>query len=693
MIATGKKTLATILSTRGAIAIACFVSLGSGITGVMLEHSAKIRAQETGHIVADRVVGDIRNQFERPIGTVAGMRDAMVAARAAKVADRTVHNDIMRNTLAQAPTLLATWVGWEPNVFDGRDADFVNAQGHDATGRFVPYWHRAGNGIALTALTDYDKPGAGDYYLLPQRSGKPVMIEPYDYEVEGKKILITSIALPVMENGKAIGVVGADMALDDLKAQIGALKLPYDGEVSVLSGANAYLYNRDKALLGKKDDGATGEDDSVIAVEAPVTLKGFDTGWRVRVKLPLSAVLADARTAELSLLVSALAMITGLGLFLRLMANRSVGRPLEVLSGEMDALAAGDLTAPVRARTDTVEIIRMQQAIDVFRQNAKDKQAADAEQHKVVTAVADSLQHLAAGNLATRITADFTGGYQAIRTNFNNALEKLESTMGGVSGSVTDVRHGSDEIRSASDNLAVRTEQQAAGLEEVASAMRQITTGVSQTAAAAVKANGVVRESKQDMENGGVVIRRAIDAMGGIEKASAEIGDIISVIDGIAFQTNLLALNAGVEAARAGEAGKGFAVVASEVRALALRSSDAARDIKTKIMASSDQVRTGVALVSEMNEALDRITSRIGEISDLAAEIARSTDEQSTSLSEVNDTVMQMDMFTQQNAAMVEQSTAAARNLAGQAIMLADLIAQFRTSGSQQVRGMPRLAA
>lgn len=697
----GKKTLASVLSVRGAIAIACFVSLGSGVTGVMLEHSAKIRAQETSHMVADQVAADIRNQFERPIGTVEGMRDAIVAARAGHVVDRGVHNGIIQATLSQTPELLATWTAWEPNAFDGQDSNFVSTNGHDATGRFVPYWHRAGNGVALTALTDYDKPGAGDYYLLAQQSGKPVMVEPYDYAIDGKTVLMTSIALPVVEGGKAVAVVGADMALDELKAKIGALKLPYDGEVSVLSGSGVYLYNKDKGLLGKKDGAGRGADGvvsdpllgDVIRVEEPVTLKNFDAGWTVRVKLPLSAVLADARMAELSLLLSAIAMIVGLGLILRMTANRVVGRPLRALSDEMESLAAGDLSEPARAETKATEIHDMREAIDVFRQNARDKRAADVEQETVVRNVADSLQKLADGNLSTRITATFTGGYQQIRSNFNDAMDRLEGAMSAVSGSVTDVRHGSDEIRSASDNLATRTEQQAAGLEEVASAMRQITTEVSQTASAAIKANNVVETSKQDMESGGAVIRRAIDAMGGIEMASAEIGDIIAVIDGIAFQTNLLALNAGVEAARAGEAGKGFAVVASEVRALALRSSDAAKDIKTKIMASSEQVRTGVTLVSEMNEALSRITERIGEISDLAAQIARSTDEQSTSLSEVSDTIMQMDMFTQQNAAMVEESTAAARNLAGQATLLADLIGQFRLSAAAGHFQTDRLAA
>jgi len=685
------KSLASMLSLRGAIAIACFVTVGSGITGILLEHNAKERARETAAIVADQVSANVRNQFDRSIGMIEGMKTSITAARGQSITDRSVHNGILRSALANSPELLGTWTGWEPNAFDGHDASYTNSNGTDASGRFIPYWHRSGNGIALSPLVDYDKPGAGDYYQLARNSGKPVMVEPYAYEIDGKSVLMTSIALPVVQDGKTMGVVGADLALDDLQSRIGALKLPFDGQVKLMSGTNSYIYNSDKTQLGKKSDSPPDINGSsiyadpvigkVIRVDRPVVLQGFNAGWTVRVELPLSSVLADARWAELSLLISALAMIIGLALLLRLTAVRVVGEPLNALSDEMRELASGNLAAPSREASQAIEVRHMRDAVDVFRENALEKRHADQEQQLVVSTLGDNLQKLADGDLTTRITTSFTGHYQQIRTNFNDAMERLEKTLSSVSYSVSDVRHGSDEIKSASDNLAQRTEQQAAGLEEVAASMAQITTGVSQTAASALKANDVVNGSKRDMENGGAVIRRAIDAMGGIELASNEIADIISVIDGISFQTNLLALNAGVEAARAGEAGMGFAVVASEVRALAQRSSEAAQDIKDKIMASSHQVKAGVALVGEMNEALESIIKRISEISTLASGIADAAEVQSTSLSEVNTAISQMDAFTQQNAAMVEESNAAARNLAGQAAALASLISQFKVGG------------
>jgi len=254
-----------------------------------------------------------------------------------------------------------------------------------------------------------------------------------------------------------------------------------------------------------------------------------------------------------------------------------------------------------------------------------------------------------------------------------------------VTEATSGINSGATDIRQASDDLSQRTEQQAASLEETAAAMDEITSTVRQTAAGAVRANSVVEEARIEAEQSGQVVRRAVDAMSGIERSSNEISEIISVIDGIAFQTNLLALNAGVEAARAGDAGRGFAVVASEVRALAQRSAEAAKDVKTRITASSEQVDAGVELVSETGKALDRIITRIGEISALVSQIASAAEQQATGLQQVNTAVSEMDGVTQQNAAMVEEATAAARSLSAEADELARQVARFKMSAGEPV--------
>src|SRR5690606_31894959 len=226
----------------------------------------------------------------------------------------------------------------------------------------------------------------------------------------------------------------------------------------------------------------------------------------------------------------------------------------------------------------------------------------------------------------------------------------------------------------------------AASLEETAAALDEITATVNRTADGARQASRVVQTARNEAEASGAVVSDAVAAMTAIEQSSNQIGAIIGVIDEIAFQTNLLALNAGVEAARAGDAGRGFAVVASEVRALAQRSADAAKEIKTLITASGRQVEQGVALVGQTGQALGRIVAEVAEIDGLMSEISASAQEQATGLQQVNTAVNQMDQVTQQNAAMVEESTAASHSLAQEADVLAASVARFKVAQAAPVR-------
>ena len=264
-------------------------------------------------------------------------------------------------------------------------------------------------------------------------------------------------------------------------------------------------------------------------------------------------------------------------------------------------------------------------------------------------------------------------------------MGKLQVTMQAIATNTQGVRSGAEEITQASDDLSRRTEQQASSLEETAAALDEITATVRRTAEVANEARDLVSTSKTDAERSGAVVRQTVGAMGGID-SSKQIANIIGVIDEIAFQTNLLALNAGVEAARAGDAGRGFAVVATEVRALAQRSADAAKEIKTLILASTQQVDVGVKLVSETGQALGRIVTQVSQLNGLVVELAASAKEQSTGLGEVNAAVNQMDQITQQNAAMVEQATAASRSLSDEAQELARLVGQFNIGESEAAR-------
>ena len=301
-----------------------------------------------------------------------------------------------------------------------------------------------------------------------------------------------------------------------------------------------------------------------------------------------------------------------------------------------------------------------------------------------IKSIGEGLDHLASGDLTHRISADLTGSFAKLKSDFNRALDRLQDTVRNLQASANQITTGSAEISSAADDLSRRTEQQAASLEETAATLEQITATVKQTTTNTREASKSVEAAKQLAETGGKVVETAVGAMDAISQSSKKITDIIGVIDEIAFQTNLLALNAGVEAARAGEAGKGFAVVASEVRALAQRSSEAAKEIKTLIHTSSEQVGQGVKFVGESGEALKRIVDQVVKINALVNEMALASEQQSSGIEQVNSAVAQMDQVTQQNAAMVEQSTAASRNLAQESQTLGELASFFRVGTQSQ---------
>jgi methyl-accepting chemotaxis protein len=424
--------------------------------------------------------------------------------------------------------------------------------------------------------------------------------------------------------------------------------------------------------------------------------------------LKSSASRVEKSSITVTLVCLALLLAVIIGSVLMTIAN--IARPINAMTEIMRRLAHQDMTAVVIGIGRADEIGAMAEAVQVFKNNALERSKLEAEaanfqtnldrklreseeaglaagrdQQTVVNGITAALAKLAGGDLTARFTQDVGAGYQNLKRDFNGAMETLQQTMRSIAANASGVQSGAGEITKASDDLARRTEQQAASLEETAAALDQITATVRKAAENASKAGQLVAETRGGAERSGTVVREAVDAMSGIETSSRQIGTIIGVIDEIAFQTNLLALNAGVEAARAGEAGRGFAVVATEVRALAQRSADAAREIKALIAASGRQVETGVKLVGETGKTLGLIVDQVVRLNALVTEIAASAQEQSIGLQEVNTAVNQMDQVTQQNAAMVEQATAASHALAEEAAELARLVGQFRIDGAESV--------
>ncbi|MCO5733998.1 methyl-accepting chemotaxis protein [Rhizobium sp. SSA_523] len=444
--------------------------------------------------------------------------------------------------------------------------------------------------------------------------------------------------------------------------------------------------------------------------------------------------LDKSSTTVLILAVTALICIAaGVALSL-IIARREIARPIRRMTLVMSAMAKGDSSNAVTDTDRKDEIGEMARALEIFRANEihmrelEQQEAALNRQSKdLQVSISDMVAAAASGDFSRRITksyededlarfatgvnelvenvdrgitevrrviaalaeqdltqdmnGQFQGAFAELQQNVNATMATLRGTMANVRTAAGTISDNSGELSSAADQLSRRTEQQAAALEETAAALEEITTTVRMSTDRANEATKLVGDTKVSASRSGGIVRDAIDAMGRIEQSSQKISQIISVIDEIAFQTNLLALNAGVEAARAGEAGRGFAVVAQEVRELAQRSANAAKEIKTLINTSADEVKGGVSLVLSTGEALKEIENFVNRVNEQVVMIARAASEQSAALGEINTSVNHMDQMTQQNAAMVEETTAASQVLASESRQLSETLAHFRLDG------------
>ncbi|ATC33086.1 HAMP domain-containing protein [Caulobacter vibrioides] len=488
----------------------------------------------------------------------------------------------------------------------------------------------------------------------------------------GDKRITTNVTKP--DGSRAVGTVLAKGPVHDAVLGRGE---SYRGEAKILDRPFFVAYDPIKD--------ASGQVIGVLYVGVPQA-DYFQPVYRQLTLLAVACVLLGVAGALASVL----------------MARRQLS-PLGALRDAMGKLMAGDLTVALAFAGRQDDIGQMADAVHRFRDEALEKsrlageaaavrasaeaerEAAGAEgarraadQAQVVRRLADGLQRLSDGDLTVRLTEPFADDYESLRADFNRAVEGLEGAMVAVVSAVAQLNAGAGGIAEAADDLSRRSEAQAASLEETAAALDEITATVRKTASGAQEAYRAVSEAQSEAGRSRDVVASAVEAIGGIEVSSRQVAQIITVIDEIAFQTNLLALNAGVEAARAGDAGRGFAVVAQEVRALAQRSADAAKEIKTHIADSERQVQSGVSLVGAAGETLQRIASQVGAISTVITEIAASAQEQSAGLSEVNNAVNSMDQGTQHTTAMASRSAASSQGLLREVRGLAELVQRFR---------------
>jgi methyl-accepting chemotaxis protein len=462
------------------------------------------------------------------------------------------------------------------------------------------------------------------------------------------------------------------------------------------------LWARYKDIAKPLHDMTLAQKDISHRVTAAAATVGVELGEALGTEIAYNAELgkreSDAGAVEAAsdklIAHTAIAVVLGLVLAIVVLLRHRLSSPLVKLTGAMQDMAGGNLDRDIPGATLTDEVGDIGRALAAIKDSvaARSKAAGEGQmavQRQIVGALGEALSALKAGRLTTSIDQPFPGDYEQLRADFNDAVAAMAGLMREVMDAADAVSNGANEISAAAADLAARTESQAASLEESSAAVRELTHSASSTAQTAAEASNLARAAQASASGSGDTMNQTVAAMNQIAASSRQMEEIVGLIEGIAFQTNLLALNAGVEAARAGEAGRGFAVVANEVRALAQRSSDAAKDITGIIQSSGRDVAQGVTMIGQTQAALAQIVTSTQELSDMIATIATASHEQSASIMQVDSAVSDMDRSTQQNAALVEQSSAAARSLSTEANGLTALVQQFeigRTGAKTRLR-------
>ena len=581
----------------------------------------------------------VSKQLDSALTAARDMGNSALALREAGVADRQSLNQLLIHYLLAHPQFLSMSMAFEPNAFDDKDAAFAGQSGEDPAGRYARYIDRDASGKpALHLLTDLETPGSGDYYLLPKQRQKEVIIEPYIYPYNGVDVMLTSIAAPIMRDGQFLGSVTSDFSLATLQSTIGAIK-PWNGTgyALLLSAGNSVVSSPDKRAAGKPYAGqitgheVTRVDDPLLKEEAFITWQDIAVGnsqtpWKLAIITPVSEVMAEARAFLLKAVVLMALSIVAVSMVMAQIFTRKVDRPV----GGEPSEAAGIALAVARGELNNIIPVR-------------------------------------------------SGDTRSIFYALHTMQTQLKRIVGNISEASHSVHGGTSEISAGNLDLASRTEEQAAAIVETAASMEEISVTVKNNADNAHKATTLTDRAASLAGHGETLVNDVVVVIGEIDESARKIGEINSIVDGIAFQTNILALNAAVEAARAGEQGRGFAVVAGEVRNLAQRSANAAKEISQLIAESSGRVSKGVALVNETGVMMKQVIEAVSHVHLVINDIVQALDEQNRGISQVSTAVNQMDSTTQQNASLVQQISAAALSLDEQAKSLEKTLAFFHS--------------
>ncbi len=619
-------------------------------------------------------------------------------------ANRDVSNEMLRSILENNPGFLGIWTCWEANYFDGNDTAYAGTYGHDSTGKFIPYWYRSGGSISFDRLYDYDTPVAGDYYLLARDTGKEVVLEPFTYEIEGKAVLMTSLVVPIIMDGKSVGAVGVDITLETLQEMVSGIKVYETGFGQLLSHEGVVLAHPDGEKIGKalqdleeaqgesiieaiksgsmlsSDNESYESDDAELKVFAPVNAGNTVTPWSFAIVVPLDEVLVESNRLFYTTLVAGIAGLLLLSLVVFLI-SKSIVAPIQGITRHLGLLAGNDFTKELASgyvnRKD--EVGAMAKAVNNIIYSMKKVLGDIIESSQTVAA--SSQQMLTSSEEASRVAEEISTTIQELASGASDQAKAAQNGNLIVGELISGLHQITRNMEESEEFMSKASENAKSGVETVAYQKTKMDESISAT-------DKVSRE---------VVV---------LSSKSNEIGQIIEVIRDIADQTNLLALNAAIEAARAGDQGRGFAVVAEEVRKLAEESGSATQKIgllieemQTNVEKVAEEMKITHAVVDQQKAAVDETTATFDNIMQLIMDVtdqvqkvskdagllrskATATGEEIENIAGVTEesaaSTEEAAASSEEQTAAIQQITSSSENLAELASKLQDVVNQFR---------------
>ncbi|GAK49430.1 methyl-accepting chemotaxis sensory transducer [Candidatus Moduliflexus flocculans] len=682
--------------------------------------AARSQATREAHEIAYRYGNVVKLEIEVAFHTARAMAQMFEGMKSSDaVPQRAVTNAVLRQVLETYPQFLGVWTCWEPNQFDGRDAEFAGTPNHDATGRYIPYWVRTSAGPALEPLKYYDVEGDGDWYLRPKKSKQETLLDPFTYPIEGKDVLMTTISVPIIVDQTVVGVTGVDIALTTFEEMVQHIHPFNVGSLAIIAHNGMYVAHVEHEKTGQmvaaseewptvnaqveqgravvRAEYAEELHSDILRIFVPVQLGMTTTPWAVAVTIPMKPVLHDTTVMvyqSVGLGVVALALMIAAIIFIA----RSVTQPLQQIICASQELARGnfaqeivtvhhdeigDLAHTYQEMKDTIRavltetemlITAVQEGQLITRGHAQrfqgEWQALILGINRLIDAFADPItvmaeyiQRIAQGDLTETLRADYQGDFKAMMQQVQAMATKLTEVVRHVKTAAQDVAQRSREMNVVAEQMSQGASQQAAATEEVSASMQEMAANIHQSADNAKLAENMALKSAEDARAGNQAVTELIQAM-------EVIAERISIVQEIASQTNMLSLNATIEASRAQEYGKGFSVVASSVRELAHQTRTAADEIRALVHSS-------VVLSAQAGEVLQRLVPNSEKTAELVQEISVSSQEQSRGVEQVNLAVQQLDSVTQHTAATAEEVASTAESLTLQADALQQAMAFF----------------